>query len=804
MATSVCRHVAVRLGPPCPRRAPAIGLAPPRRRRRRQGGEGGGVADVSTRHPNVGEEGDGQQSSDGGPRERQRKALLAATALGAAAVGISGNVAPAMATMRLMLPRTAERRTTPDLAQDSQGQIGKSASSTASTDVRILPPLSTFDRVAYRAQELLLLDLEWKLLGFVGCSAAATGLIGTVYVIAQGQARSVREAMISTYLLLLNAPGGSLLPSDHPNKRSAVVANLTFGMGLLVFAVFLGLVCDDIAAKVHAVKCSNFRIPASGHTVVLNWNEATANVLRQMDLAEVDNPGFLPQLAVVLSSRNKEAMDAEVADLGLKRIRVATREGNTYSPTALQIVGAERARSVLLMHPAESNDRLTDHATMLQDESRKAATLLSLDQVCRAASSTKPEVARPRIIVQSPYEYALSEQRGDDVCAMTGIKYSNVFGMETMGQVIAHAAVEEGVAAVYEDLFTSEGTTDELYVCPVPDALVGRTFMQASRASPESVLLGVLSASGTPELMPSGDRVLRADESLIHISDKIELTPKSRIPQSPWRLAPQASTATSTVTTRESEPLHVLICGWEPRISNAVDEMARLLPRGSRVTLLFEEEPAEFAASKKRVQRGVQLSYRRGKPYDYADLSQALASGDGRAGTPDALVLMSRMDVEDDDESASSKTLATVVKMGKIISGQGRPLPRVVGVCANSEVERVLLKLYKDLGGERDEILNPRDMVAGAAAQMLLSQGVGSAYHSLLVDPEAPRMQSWLAHHYVAPGEACTFWEIQAAAERLGQVAVGFACEGKDIELNPDKSAVRVLDPDDKIIVLAR
>lgn len=239
-------------------------------------------------------------------------------------------------------------------------------------------------------------------------------------------------------------------------------------------------------------------------------------------------------------------------------------------------------------------------------------------------------------------------------------------------------------------------------------------------------------------------------------------------------------------------------------MSNSIGEMCRLLPRGSRVTLLFEHRPPDFRVLDSRETRGVDLCFRRGKPHDYADLQAALSTSvGGVAGAVDTVVLMPRTDASDDDESGASNALATVVKMGDILRREGRAMPRVVGVCVNEQVEEVLLALYKDLGGERDEIVNPTAMIAGIATQTTMSEGVEQAYRGLLEDKHAPRIQAWLAHHYVTPGAECTFWDVMEAAEALGHVPIGFAREGQDVELNPNKAERITLGPEDKVIVVA-
>ena len=68
----------------------------------------------------------------------------------------------------------------------------------------------------------------------------------------------------------------------EPNYKSALVINTIFQLGLLTFAVVLGVVCNDISAAVESVQSGNYAVVESGHTVILNWNKLTIPILRQV------------------------------------------------------------------------------------------------------------------------------------------------------------------------------------------------------------------------------------------------------------------------------------------------------------------------------------------------------------------------------------------------------------------------------------------------------------------------------------------------------------------------------------------
>ncbi len=84
-----------------------------------------------------------------------------------------------------------------------------------------------------------------------------------------------------------------------PNDRAALVLHSIFQLGLLTFAVVLGVVCSDISAAVESIQSGNYAVVESGHTVILNWNKLTIPVLRQVGLQLRLSRHHLGQLTTV-------------------------------------------------------------------------------------------------------------------------------------------------------------------------------------------------------------------------------------------------------------------------------------------------------------------------------------------------------------------------------------------------------------------------------------------------------------------------------------------------------------------------
>ena len=50
----------------------------------------------------------------------------------------------------------------------------------------------------------------------------------------------------------------------------------------MTFAVLLGVVCDDMSIFIENIRTGNYAVVESGHTLVLNWNQQTVPMLRQV------------------------------------------------------------------------------------------------------------------------------------------------------------------------------------------------------------------------------------------------------------------------------------------------------------------------------------------------------------------------------------------------------------------------------------------------------------------------------------------------------------------------------------------
>ena len=119
--------------------------------------------------------------------------------------------------------------------------------------------------------------------------------------------------------------------------------------GMLVFAMFIGLVSDSIQEGLDSLRKGRCRVVESGHTVILGWNSQTLCILQQLALANRSEGGGL---VAVLCEHNKEEMerlldDAQSSGFALHGTSVAFRNGDPLSEGSLSLVAAASARAIV-------------------------------------------------------------------------------------------------------------------------------------------------------------------------------------------------------------------------------------------------------------------------------------------------------------------------------------------------------------------------------------------------------------------------------------------------------------------------
>lgn len=188
---------------------------------------------------------------------------------------------------------------------------------------------------------------------------------------------SISEAAWTSWTYVVDPGAQADAPSELIPRTVSLIVTLG---GLLVFALLIGIVGETIGDKLEDLKTGKSRVFESGHTLMLNWNDKSLAVIRQIALANESEGGGT---MVVLSQLEKEEMEdrlemainANENPLQLFGTDVIFRQGNPILENDLKKVSASTARAVIALTPPDFNSDEAD-ANML----RQVLALKALDE----------------------------------------------------------------------------------------------------------------------------------------------------------------------------------------------------------------------------------------------------------------------------------------------------------------------------------------------------------------------------------------------------------------------------------------
>ncbi|KAG2423273.1 hypothetical protein HXX76_015422 [Chlamydomonas incerta] len=310
------------------------------------------------------------------------------------------------------------------------------------------------------------------------------------------------------YFILNNVPGADI--AGEEDVRAAVLLNTIYIVGLLTFAVLIGVLGDDIGSAVESARLGNSRVPERNHTVVLGHNRQLVDVLRQVAVVRADRGATaFPGQLVVLSERDRAELEAELVEaLGpAAAAAVVTRQGSPLKVADLQRVSAGHARTVILLAPdeeggggegaeaeaAEAEEGGSAH--VLSAEAQQAVALAALHHLRQAALGSPGGggltggAAQTVVVQQDSALDLLVHAWGSSEGAGASRLVASVSHLNNLARIQAQCAAQPGLSAVMGCIMQQQPGLPEFYVQSVPE-VVGLTYGEARRLFPRAVLTG--------------------------------------------------------------------------------------------------------------------------------------------------------------------------------------------------------------------------------------------------------------------------------------------------------------------------
>ncbi|MBE2248695.1 MAG: hypothetical protein IAE78_04030 [Myxococcus sp.] len=554
---------------------------------------------------------------------------------------------------------------------------------------------------------------------------------------------------------------------DDKGTLVRFVATLSTLSGVFVVALLIGLVSSTIGDKIEDLRKGRSPVIDEHHTLILGYNEKVFAILRELREA---NSNQSSACIVILSETEKEEVENTVKerleDMG--PTRVVVRQGSPFSVHDLRKVGAGRARSIIVLadEEAEAGDEGQDLAAI--------KTLLALRRIPGALTKNHAVVE-----LLDSSRRAVVEQLGAggvEVVAMA----------ETLSRMMVQTARQNGLAAVYRDLLTYEGS--EFYFTPV-GALAGRDFREAQWAAKDAVVCGVRRAeAGAPPvctLNPPEDFTLQEGDELLVVAeddDSFSLTAKHE---------PTVPEGFSGATPMARKPERLLLCGMSPKLGDMLREFDNYVLPGSEAWLMPGQDKETFTDFIKREVGGLKnlkLKHVEGDP----TAPEALK----RVVSPDFMVAMVVADTNRPVDEADARTVITVLLLRDMFKAFKDKRPRIISEILDTRTKDLL---EQDYGAD---FVVSAEMTSMLLAQVSERRELNAVFADLF-DSDGNEVYLKRAACYALLGYTTQWLTVQKVARQRGEVAIGYLKLGGTPIINPKQGEAIVFAEEDRVIVLS-
>jgi hypothetical protein len=602
------------------------------------------------------------------------------------------------------------------------------------------------------------------------------GVVSAVFVFVAGLLRFIvtGESVSASLWWSIIATLDPVKFSEEETFGAILVGVFASVCGLVVVASLIGLVNSSIEQRLEQLQKGKSQVIADNHILVLNWvPDKIISILRELSIASRCR-GTTTRSIVILSNAPKD----EVEDViyGEKdicaQLDVVVRTGSPSSPTALFKSGADRASCIIMLNP----DLDPTSCRFGVSDREVIKTLLAL----RKVANVKPDF------------HVVTELCGaEQIPILPSIFHSRletVLMSDTLARILVQTARSKGLAEVFADLLTFEGS--ELYFRRIPE-LVGLSFGEIQPRLYGAVPVGLSRAVGTQRkvlLNPQADTIVQDGDLVLVLSEsgqsfqvgaRREILLKEVDASSPWMSQKE----------NNRPPECVCILGFSSKLSFIISEFSEYMGTGSVIYIVpgLGQSDLKFPSFD-----NVKATLVPGRPSDPATIEKIL----NLELKPQSIIVVACEGLSYDD--ADAQTISTVLLVNLIQKKLHIQHQRVI--C------EILDASSKDLLGEDvgcDLVLSS-EITSRLIAQISLDGNLHAVFEELFKSEgnEIYLKNPWYYCGGKSSDDLIPWLEIQARATLANEVAIGYYSVGKSF-LNPSQTTSRAFAKDDRIIVIS-
>ena len=551
----------------------------------------------------------------------------------------------------------------------------------------------------------------------------------------------------------------------NPLQYLAVMFVVTIG-SLFMVSILIGILNNELEARVESLKRGRSRVLESDHTLILGWSPQVFTIVSELVLANESRKSGA--VIVVLADQDKvemeEALRGHIPDT--KNTKVICRSGNPIDLTDLEIASPHQARSIIIL--AEGSDPDT-HV---------------IKSVLAITNNPNRHEEPYHIVTQ------IRDPKNIDVIKMIGHKdvVQPILMNDLIARVVAQTSRQSGLSIVYTELMNYGG--DEIYFKREP-GLSGKTYGEVLQAYETSSVMGLRKADGTIMLNPKADTRVEPGDHLFLIAeddDKIGLANS--------RVTLDESLIRAKGKTQRPKPERALILGWNRSGATIIRELDNYVTKGSQVTVVSDiynlDKQIRTQSGKLKNQK---VNVIEGDIRD-RDLLEKLGAPDY-----DHVIVLSYNHLE--IQEADAITLVSLLHLRDIAEHEETPFSIVSEMLdlRNRELAEV---------AKVDDFIVSEHLISLMMSQLSENAELLGVFTDIF-DPEGSEIYLKPISEYVATGQPVNFATVVEAACRRNETAIGYrtladagnAEKSYGVRTNPKKSEKVTFAPEDKVIVIS-
>lgn len=537
-------------------------------------------------------------------------------------------------------------------------------------------------------------------------------------------------------------------------------------VGLVVISTLIGLISNGIMSQIETLRKGRSFVIEEGHVLILGWSSKIFTIIPEIVLA---NENQKTGTIVILADMDKVKMEDEIRDKvgDTKNTKVICRTGNPIDVHDLYIANPFETKSIIILDKDNENS-----------DSQIIKTIVAI--VTNPSRREEPYHITAEIENKKNYEVA-KMVGGDEV--------ELILSDEIISRIMVQTSRQSGLSVVYIELMDFGG--DEIYFMEEP-SLVGQTFRDILFAYHDSAIMGLQYADDSVEVNPPMDTIFKKGDRVIGITEDDD----TLIPNSPAVIPVDESKIVYTEPGRTKKE-KIMIVGWNDRARYIIKELDYYVAPGSVVKVISKFDDAyKTIKTLSKFVKNITLEFEVHDTTDRETLEELNLS------EQDYIILLCYQNYYPIQE-ADAQTLITLLHLRNFSEKRGDKYKIV------SEMLDIRNRQLADITSADDFIVSDK-LISLMMSQVSENKFLMKVFEDLF-DADGSEIYIKPAIDYVKIGEPINFYTILESAARKNEVAIGYrivadskrADREYGVAVNPKKSDLITLSPEDRIIVLS-